>query len=169
MRMQSCWYAICCKPRQEELAELHLRRQGFEIYLPRITCRKYRRGRWTDVIEPLFPRYVFIRIDFSQQSIAPIRSTRGVVGLVRFGGQAAALPSTVMDELIRRADLQGLHHDHRPPMEPGESVRLIGGPLLGMEGVYLEQDSQKRVILLLELLGKVNRMSVSRDWIKRAA
>ena len=51
----------------------------------------------------------------------------------------------------------------------GETVRLVDGPLAGMEGVFTEQDGDKRVIVLLELLGKANKVTVSRDWIERAA
>ena len=84
-----CWYAVCCKPRQESVAEDNLLRQGFHVYLPRIRIRQRRRKQWLDAVEVLFPRYVFIRIDPLRRSTAAVRSTRGVVGLVRFGGQPA--------------------------------------------------------------------------------
>ncbi len=87
-----CWYAVCCKPRQEAIAEENLLRQGFHVNLPRIRIRRHRRGQWIDAIEALFPRYLFIRIDPYRCNTAPVRSTRGVVGLVRFGGQPAVVP-----------------------------------------------------------------------------
>ncbi|MFA6445051.1 MAG: hypothetical protein WCV99_22175, partial [Sterolibacterium sp.] len=99
-----------------------------------------------------------------------VRSTRGAVGLVRFGGQPAVVPDAVMDALRHREDAaSGLHQDKRPLFSPGEVVKLVDGPLAGMEGVFTEQDGDKRVILLLELLGKANKVTVSRDWITRAA
>ena len=164
------WYAVCCKPRQETVAEENLLRQGFHVYLPRISIRQRRRGQWLDAVEVLFPRYIFIRIDTLQRSTAPVRSTRGVVGLVRFGGQPAVVPDAVMDALLRREDsASGLHQDKRPLFAAGEAIKLVDGPLVGMEGVFTEQDGDKRVIVLLELLGKANKVRVDRDWIAKAA
>ncbi len=164
------WYAVCCKPRQEAVAEENLLRQGFRVYLPRIRIRQRRRGQWIDAVEVLFPRYLFIRIDPRRRSTAPVRSTRGVVGLVRFGGQPAVVPDAVMNALRQREDAaSGLHEDKRPLFSAGEPIKLVDGPLAGMEGVFTQQDGDKRVIVLLELLGKANKVKVDRDWIARAA
>ena len=164
------WYAVCCKPRQEAVAEENLLRQGFQVYLPRIRMRQRRRGQWIDAVEVLFPRYIFIRVDPQRRSTAAVRSTRGAVGLVRFGGQPAVVPDAVMDALRQREDAaSGLHEDKRPLFSAGETVKLVDGPLAGMEGVFTEQDGDKRVIVLLELLGKANKVIVSRDWIAHAA
>ncbi len=83
------WYAVSCKPRQEAVAEDNLLRQGFHVYLPRIRIRQRRRRQWIDAVEVLFPRYIFIRVDPLRRSTATVRSTRGALGLVRFGGQPA--------------------------------------------------------------------------------
>jgi transcriptional antiterminator RfaH len=166
----SQWFAVFCKPRQEAVAEENLLRQGFHVYLPRIRVRKRYRGQWNDPIEVLFPRYTFIKVDPLRNSTAAVRSTRGVVGLVRFGGQPAVVPDAVMEALRQREDaVSGLHKDNRPLFCAGESVRLVDGPLTGMEGVFAQQDGDKRVFVLLEMLGQANRVSVSRDWIARAA
>lgn len=160
------WYAVCCKPRQEAIAEENLLRQGYLTYLPRIRNARRRRGQWIDAIEPLFPRYLFIRIDSALRSTAPVRYTRGAVGLVRFGEQPAVVPEQVIEAIRQRADTDsGLHHDDRPLFRAGESIRLAEGPLTGMEGVFIEEDGEKRAIVLLELLGKANQIRVNRDWV----
>jgi len=164
------WYAVCCKPRQESVAEENLLRQGFQVYLPRIRIRQRRRRQWIEAVEVLFPRYIFIRVDPLQRSTATVRSTRGVVGMVRFGGQPAVVPDKIMDALRQREDADsGMHQDNRPLFNAGETVKLVDGPLAGMEGVFTEQDGDKRVIVLLELLGKVNKVTVNSDWIAHAA
>jgi transcriptional antiterminator RfaH len=99
-----------------------------------------------------------------------VRSTRGVVGMVRFGGQPAVVPDAVMEALSKREDpASGLHQDKRPPFSGGEPVKLVDGPLAGMEGVFTQQDCERRVFVLLELLGKANKGTVDRDRIARAA
>lgn len=165
-----CWYVACCKPRQELVAQEHLERQGFLVYLPRIQLKKRKRARWVDVIEVLFPRYVFIRVDTNQKSIAPIRSTRGVVGLVSFGGLPAVVADEIVEAILRREKPEtGLHQDCRPLFCLGEQIRVAEGPLAGMGGVFVEEDGEKRVVVLLELLGKANKVRVDRNLIVRAA
>ena len=165
-----CWYAVCCKPRQEAVAEANLLRQDFHVYLPRIRIRRRRRGQWIDAVEVLFPRYLFLRIDPLRCNMAPVRSTRGVVGLVRFGGQPAVVPDEVMAALLQHEDpASGLHQDRRPQFCAGETITIIEGPFAGMAAVFGEQDGEMRVIVLLELLGKINKVKVARDWVARAA
>jgi hypothetical protein len=45
----------------------------------------------------------------------------------------------------------------------------VDGPLAGMDAIFEQEDSEMRVIVLLELLGKSNKMKVSRDWVVQAA
>ncbi len=72
------WYAIHSKPRQEERALENLERQGFQAWLPMLTVEKFRRGKLAKVVEPMFSRYLFIRLDTEQTNWSPIRSTLGV-------------------------------------------------------------------------------------------
>ena len=165
-----CWFAVCCKPRQELIAQENLLRQGYHVYLPRIQVRKRRRGKWVDVIEVLFPRYLFIRIDTVQHSTAPVRSTCGIVGIVRFGGQPAVIPDEVIEDILRREDsASGLRQDNRPLFRAGDPVKLVEGPLSDMEGIFAQEDGRERVIVLLEMLGKANKVKVNRDWVALAA
>jgi transcriptional antiterminator RfaH len=164
------WFAVYCKPRQELIAQENLQRQGFRAYLPRIQLKRRRRGQWVEAVEVLFPRYIFIQVDPDKNSIAPVRSTRGVIGMVRFGGQPAAVEDEVMETLFRHEDPEsGLHKDSRPQFCPGETIRLVEGSLAEMEGIFVQEDGEKRVTVLLELLGKANRVAVNRDWIVKAA
>ena len=164
------WYVVCCKPRQEAVAEVNLRRQGFHVYSPRIRIRQRRRGQWVDAVEVLFPRYIFIRTDPLRRSTAPVRSTHGVVGLLRFGCEPAMVPDAVMGALWQREDsVSGLHLDNYPIFCVGDPVKFVDGPLAGIEGVFAKQDGEKRVIVLFEFLGKTNKIGVSRDWVARAA
>lgn len=170
MNTNEHWYAVSCKPRQEAIAEENLLRQGYRVYLPRILSERRRHGQWTGVIEPLFPRYLFIRVDPTLRSTAPVRSTRGAIGLVRFGCQPAIVPQEIIDAIVRReAPGSGLHQDDRTLFRAGEPVKLGEGPLAGMEGIFVEEDGEKRAIVLLELLGKANKIRVNRDWVVQGA
>lgn len=152
------------------MAEEHLRRQGFDVYLPRLMTRQRRNGAWREGVQALFPRYLFVRVDRLRQSVAPIRSTRGAVGLVRLGGEPAMVPDEVIEAIRARAEAEtGLHADPARSFRRGVRVAVVEGPLAGLEGIFTSDDGEQRAVILMELLGKTHRVRVSRDWIAQAA
>ena len=78
------WYLLYSKPKQESRAQEHLANQGFESFVPHIHINKIRAGKQSTKIEPLFPRYIFLKAG-ADVNLASIRSTRGVAGFVKFG------------------------------------------------------------------------------------
>jgi len=160
------WYAIHAKARQEALAAEHLRRQAFEVYLPNIKQAHRYRGQWLEKVTPLFPRYLFIRLNLGEENIAPIRSTRGVTKLVSFSGQPATVPDTFIDVLTQTSDPDtGLLHPEKDLFEAGATVTIMDGPLEGLEAIFQTHDGEARSIILLELLGKPQQISINKDHI----
>ena len=155
------WYLVHTKPRQEKCALDNLDRQGYQCYLPTLLCEKLRQGVFTLEDEPLFPRYLFIRLgrgDFAQ-SWAPIRSTKGVSRLVSFGVELAKVADSLVETLrVHEASIQ-----NKPErfFKPGERVCLTEAPFAGMEGIYLIADGERRVMVLIELLSKQVRVHVA--------
>ena len=75
---QSNWFAVVSKPRQEHTALENLQRQGFECFLPMAENPYQRRSKkHKRIIEPLFPRYLFLKAIASHQNLAPVRSATG--------------------------------------------------------------------------------------------
>ena len=165
----SAWYAVLCKPRREMVAEANLINQNYEVYLPRLIAQRRREGRWVDVVEALFPRYLFLALRSEKQSLAAVRSTLGVSDLVRFGGQPAIVREEVI-ECLRQGERSArdplVRHS---PFRPGCRVELRDGPLKGLTGVFSVESADERVFVLLEFLGKTSRIRVHRDWVVPAA
>jgi transcriptional antiterminator RfaH len=160
------WYVVHTKPRNEAVAEEHLRRQAFETYLPRIKQERRRGGRWMEVIEPLFPRYLFVQLDPARQNIAPIRSTQGVSSLVMFGGRLRPVPNEIVEELVRSTSSNsGLHVFPACRCKEGDAVTVISGPFEGLRGVFKASSGQERVAVLLEVLGRTATVMLSRSSV----
>lgn len=152
------WYVIQCKPREDERASQHLGNQGYETWQPRLAREVVRQGRRVRVSDPLFPGYVFIRLCDVEDDWAPIRSTRGVARLVRFGLTPAVVPDAVMDAMAAR-----LACDPSAPealLVPGQKVRIEAGPFAGVEAVFAAHDGETRVIVLLKLLQQMQTLSL---------
>ena len=160
------WYAVHTKPRQEATAERNLQRQGFAIYSPKIRVRKLKRNKWVKVVEPLFPRYLFIQVDPDQHSLAPVRSTVGVAGLVRFGQQLRPVPDTVI-AFLRQAENPETHQHHADewPHRSGDEVEVLEGPFKGLSAIFQAATSEDRALLLIDLLGRQNTVDVAMDKI----
>jgi transcriptional antiterminator RfaH len=155
------WYVVHTKVRQEQIACDNLGRQGFEVYLPRIKVLKRSRGRQQVQYEPLFPRYLFLQPGSVTHSIAPVRSSKGVTTIVRFGQEPAVIrPQTL--KIIRdfEAHRNEASEADFSPFQPGERIRIAAGPLIGMEGL-ISDVSHERVVVLMHLLGKDTRVSIS--------
>ena len=161
----SAWYAVLCKPRREALAETNLANQGYRVYLPRLATQCRRDGKWIDTVEPLFPRYLFLAPGNEHQGLAPVRSTLGVSGLVRFGGQPATIPEAVVESLRGRQDPDTGACARRSLFKSGAPIQFCAGPFTGLDGVFEIEAGQDRVYVLLEFLGKLNKVKVCRDWL----
>jgi len=149
------WYAVHSRPKQEIRALENLQNQGFETWLPMLTVEKLRRGRLAEVTEPMFSRYLFIRLDTEQTNWAPIRSTLGVSRLVSFGNR----PAPIADDLIQTLRQMP---DRAPErlLQTGQAVRMIDGPLKGLEAVYQQADGELRAMVLVDLMSKQHSVLV---------
>jgi transcriptional antiterminator RfaH len=148
------WYLLQSKPRQEFRSAQELENQGYQVFLPIIESEKIRANKLEKVIEPLFSRYLFIRLNKDTDNWSPIRSTKGVSSIVRFGGQAAR----VSEELITGLKKFLLDIPAKAQFSFGDAVEVSAGPFKNLGGIFqnLRQiaDGEVRAMVLIELMGK---------------
>jgi len=163
------WYLVHTKPRQEKSALDNLHRQGYQCYLPMIPAEKLRQGLITVADEPLFPRYLFIRLGQgdSAKSWAPIRSTKGVSRLVSFGNEPARMDDGLI-ELLRTQESLAQTEPVRL-FKSGEKIRLTQAPFAGIEGIYQMADGERRVMVLIEILSKPVAVRVAPASLRKAS
>ena len=153
----ACWYVIHTKPRQEHIAEYNLQNQQFEVFLPRHAVEKRKQHRIVSLIEPYFPRYLFVRFNESRDNWGPIRSTRGVCSLVRFNGRPRAVPQQLISLLRSNENDQGLQRVGKASWKPGDEVEIEAGPFAGYRCIFEAVRSSERVSVLLNIIGKQTR------------
>ncbi len=162
------WYLVYCKPRQETVARENLERQGYATYLPLLREVRRRQGRRVTVVAPMFPRYLFIHLSSQSDNWAPIRSTLGVVSIVRFGRAAARVPDVLIAALKAREDGQGIQILPLEEYMPGRRVRITQGGFAGYEGIFQAASGRDRVTVLLDVLGRSARTTVDAASIEPA-
>ncbi|MFT4248566.1 MAG: transcription termination/antitermination NusG family protein [Pseudomonas sp.] len=153
------WHLVLTRPRQERQALVQLERQGYEVWLPMARERATSKPEGERAM-PLFPRYLFVNVDSETDNTAPIRSTIGCCGLVRFGMTLAMLPAQAVEAIRLRCDDQGCVR-LGGEWSPGTRLKVLEGPFAGFEAVFQARSAADRVSVLLHWLGVVRPVQMS--------
>jgi len=162
------WYVVKAKVRQEPVALEQLTRQNFDCFYPRIMARRKRNGRYVRIEEALFKNYLFIQLDVNMQNIAPIRFTRGVHGLVHFGGHLIPVPGSIIQAIMSRVDENDLLLNDATRFSRGQKVSLELGDFAGLEAIFDEPKGENRALLLINILGRWQRVDVPMNALASA-
>ena len=155
--MDSSWLVVMTKPRMEVEAKEHLISQGIQIYLPLWKELKRCSGDWKTVISPMFPRYLFARQSYEEQSLSSVRSTRGVSRLVHFGKNPALASDKLISDIRKFETSQLNQKDELNPFKKGDRVIVLDGPFKGVSAKVFTSD-QERVILMFQVLGNTQKI-----------
>jgi transcriptional antiterminator RfaH len=166
-RLNPSWYVAQTHPNAEGKAALQLERQGFEIYLPRYmkTTRHARRTRVHPV--PLFPRYIFIRVDVEKQRWRAVNATSGVTCLVGHGDRPSPVLANVVEGLKEQEGPDGFFDlkSAAQRFKTGDAVRVARGVFEACEGFFEARTDRDRVAVLLDLLGRKVRVVLDGEAI----
>jgi transcription antitermination factor NusG len=111
---------------------------------------------------PLFPGYVFCRADLSGRP--PLVTTPSVIGILSFGGVPALISEKEIDT-IKAVLRSGLSSEPCAYLRDGDRVRILGGPLMGVEGLLMRSKGDWRVVLSVDVLCRSIAVEVERQWI----
>lgn len=171
----SKWYLVLTKPKQEERAEGHLKAQGSEVFLPRIQLEKKRKGKRVDVVEPLFPGYLFVNVEGCEQVIGSIRSTRGVRHLLKFGIEPLKIQNALISDLRNRCysqigdqanNSQKNSAEKQAIFKLGQAVEITSGPFKDYQAIFKQFDGEARAIILLNLLNQQQELLVELEQLQ---
>ena len=156
------WYGIRTRSNYENVAAIVLKGKGYDPYLPVYRAHRRRFERAIESEYALFPGYVFCRFDAKKR--LPILMTTGVVSIVGFGGEPAAIPDDEI-EAVRAALRSGLHSEPCPYLREGQRVRVTHGSLDGMEGILLKKKNQLRMVISVSMLQRSISVEIDQDHL----
>jgi transcription elongation factor/antiterminator RfaH len=163
------WYVVNTHPHQEERAEINLRRQGYQAWLPKL-LRERRHARRIDVASiPLFPGYLFVSLDHQMQPWRAIGSTFGVRRILCHGERPRPVEQGFVEALKETTDENGVVALAAEGLKLGQPLRLLTGPFANRIGTLLRLADKDRVALLLNLLGREVQVVVSRRQVTAVA
>lgn len=159
------WYVLFSKPCKEFHVRDQLVERDLQVYLPLLPHSKRarragRRRRWP---RPLFPRYLFTRLDASQTSPSEVRWIPGLTGFVTLGGELATVEDSVIEHI--RTRLEHIRTKAPVPYKQGQRVCLPADhPLAMLDAVFEKPLSDgRRACILIEVVGRLTRCEIDMD------
>lgn len=153
------WFLLKAKTRQEKRAMENLQRQYAECYCPEVFVEKIIRGKKSQVVEILFPGYLFVNFRNPASSINSVKNTRGVQSFVSFGGTPARVPYALIQELKEKTKpSENLLISNFP--KRGDKLKVIDGPFNGISVVFSQPNGDERAEVLLNIMNQRVKASI---------
>lgn len=160
------WYAIQTKVNRERDVEKRLTHLHLEVFLPFMQARRRIGSKFHWVKVPLFPGYVFCRLDMVESGKAA-RYAPGVRNFLTFGSRVAEVGEEIIASLRERCP-DGMAQIDPVKAKPGDTVRINEGPFSGLDAVFEKKlKGSERVAVLLDILGRQTRIILGSETIAK--
>jgi len=162
------WYVLYTRSNCEQLVYNQLEKKGFCLFLPK-TPQRLRRNDFQRVSTmPLFPGYLFLHHTMDKISYVELRKARGLVSVLGERWDCLATVPNQEIEAIQSALRANVTVWPHPYLREGTKVRLLHGPLTGVEGVLVQVKSKKGLLVLsIDLLHR--SIAIEVDYTSVAA
>lgn len=158
------WYALSVYARQERAAYAEIAGLGLETFLPVCMVRRLWSDRIKQLEQPLFPGYLFVRLELTAEARIRLIRLQQVIDLVgKNWGYASSVPDAQIESLRLLLASEKL-------LEPtlklisGTEVMISQGPLRGALGIVeREASGKRRIVVQVPLLGRGIRTELSAD------
>jgi len=161
------WFAVWTRNQCEPKVESALERKGLHVFLPRLRVPSRRRDRRVVLEQPLFPGYLFLRFTPSRESYIRVAGTQGVVRVLGERWDALDPVPDEQVEAVRRVAAEGARL--LPWVRAGDRVRIVAGPLVGLEGFVREElGGRATFVVSVDLLRRSVGVEVRAEALERA-
>ena len=154
------WFLISLKPNCLRLAEINLSRQGFEIFSPKCQITSRSSKIFINRLVPLFPGYLFVKIDNASPSIKSLKATRGISNVINFSRNYTPLPLSIIEKLQAKCDCNGIF-SKSPKIQKGQKIKIERGPFANFFAKVERVEPNQRAFLLVDFLGKTIKVNTT--------
>jgi len=157
------WVAVFTVPQNERAVMRHLDLRQVESFLP--TCestRVWKNRQRVTIVQPLFPTYVFARIQLEERS--SILRSPGVLRII--GNRQGPIPLSDSEIEFLRSDFCRQRVEPYRELVVGDRVRIRRGSMQGVEGVLVRKKTGLRFVLTLELINQHAAIEVDADELE---
>tara|TARA_B100000767_G_C19583089_1_gene458161 strand:+ start:339 stop:839 length:501 start_codon:yes stop_codon:yes gene_type:complete len=163
--MSKEWFILQFKPNSHHQATKNLNQQGFETFLPLHDTTSRKASRFITTSQPLFPGYMFITFDRAESKWHKINNTYGVSRLVTFNAILKPVPTTFVDNLMKRYDPLGKLLPVNK-LKKGDEVKVLKGPFANFIAIVEEYETDQRIWVLMDLMGRKTKIQTPSDTLQ---
>jgi transcription antitermination factor NusG len=160
------WFAIYTRHQHEKMVAQILSAKGLQVFLPLYNSTRRWKDRTVQLTLPVFPGYLFLR--GMEERRLQVVTTPGIVSILTVSGEPAVIPESEI-EAVRKAIEWGNRVEPHPFLRCGDRVRVIAGPLQGVEGILVRKKNLYRLVLSVELLERSAAVEVDVASVERVA
>lgn len=157
---EETWLVCHTKPRCEKKFAALLRAEKFEHYLALVASISRHGGRNRSFTKPLFPGYVFAKVPNERRN--RIYQQDLLARAITVTDEARFLRQL---EEVKQVVSSGLELSVMPLLARGRRVRIVGGPLHGLEGMVEDPAKPEGVVISVDVLQQGLMVKVSADQL----
>jgi transcription antitermination factor NusG len=150
---QTLWYAVYTRSNYEKITADELMAKGLEVYLPAVRELRRWKDRRKEMETPIFPGYVFVRIEDNGANRLRVLRTTGAVRILGNGNRLEPVPDYEVDGIRRLLESSTPFLAH-PFLREGAWVRVRYGALKGVEGFLTRVKNKDRLVLSVQMLSQ---------------
>tara|TARA_X000000950_G_C13687720_1_gene566705 strand:- start:341 stop:829 length:489 start_codon:yes stop_codon:yes gene_type:complete len=143
------WIVVQTKSNNEIKASINLKRQGYEVFFPKIKKSIFSFNKLKDKLRPLFPGYLFINLK-ENQSWMRINSTFGVKSILKLGEKNYILPNQILKDIKSRCNKEEICKLDQP--KKGQEISIIKSNVPNLKAIFIEYIDEKRSFVFIDLL-----------------
>jgi transcriptional antiterminator NusG len=156
------WYVIHCysgyenKVRhnlEQRIETMGMKDRIFDVVIPTQEEIEVKDGKRRTVERHIFPGYVLVNMQLTEESWYVVRNTPGVTGFVGMGNNPTPLRPEEVSQIIKRMEAEA--PTVKVTYKVGERVRIIDGPFNDFRGVVSEIDMERtKVRVMVSFFGR---------------
>ncbi|WP_147095017.1 transcription termination/antitermination protein NusG [Roseovarius sp. TE539] len=160
------WHLLLCKPNRNHIAMRNLNRLRLDLFMPQHVTERRWRGRVRPETRPIFAGYIFFSNSDNGARWDRIQNAPGVARIIGFGGAGPArVPTDLVAGLMQRCDESGLLRPEQG-FSVGDEIRIAAGPFRDFISTIEHIDAEKRIHVLLDMLGRKTRVTLTPDQVR---
>jgi transcription termination/antitermination protein NusG len=148
---QPSWFAVTTRSRHEKVAATTCHSQGITCFLPMIEEVRHWSDRKQRIASPVFPGYLFVCIERTPEAQVRVLRVPGVADFVKNRQGPMAVAEYELEN-VRKVLSRGMPVVAHPSLTAGDYVRVIRGPLAGVEGTFVRTGGRSRILISVQLI-----------------
>ncbi len=174
--MARAWYAVhTIAGHENKVKELLTRRSQiegvwnydlFDILIPTEREQATRSGKRVLVDKKVFPGYILVQMNLTDDTFKLVKSTSGVTGFVQSGNRPIPLEDSEVQRILRK--LEESHEAPKVAYNKADIIRVIEGPFIDYTGKIEEVNAEREKLkVLINIFGRETPVELDFNQVER--